>query len=260
MNTSTNGKQQYINYSVLKGPKTKAIGNLNRLYVITDLNAKALRALGNDIYVTKRRTVPIQVVTRHGQTIETTKRRAKVKQMIESSLASDLYQNALISAVAIAENYLTSLMSQMLTAYPNKIGKDKKLDIKEILSVGEHTDIVAMLIEKEILSSMYKKPLEYLREVEKVVSISIPQEIIEKYAEIKASRDLCIHAQGVVNEAYVQKAGAKARGTRGDTIKVNKAYFDSSMVTLKDIVHTIFEEVLSVHGNSEKVSKAYKKI
>lgn len=253
MSNQPSAKQQYLNYAFLRRLRTKTVADLNKLCVFIDLNAKGLKSLRTEIDEAKRRTVPIKVVTRYGETIETTKRKAKIKELIDDALDQGLYKTGLISAVALIENFLVSELQIILTAYPRKIGKDKKLGVDELLSSSDHKSALLILVQKEITSAMYKKPVEYLAYLENIVSIKLEKNMIQSYAEIKATRDLLVHAQGVVNDSYLEKAGNAARGALGLSLKVNKIYFDQSITKLKDLVHTIFETTLLVHGNREEL-------
>src|SRR5690606_24248426 len=46
-----------------------------------------------------------------------------------------------------------------------------------------------------------------------------------RYIEVKASRDIFIHNQGVANEIYARKAGSHARVTPGMLLPADAAYF-----------------------------------
>lgn len=59
----------------------------------------------------------------------------------------------------------------------------------------------------------------------------------------KATRDLVVHNGGIVNELYLQKAGEKARGKRGDQLVVNKKYFYGALAKMKKVSGAIKRDV-----------------
>ena len=244
------------NYGFLKGYRSRAIAELNKHYVLTSLSVRSLQSLKEEIYSTKRRTVPIETVTRHGETISTTKRRAKIKTLIDSAIKTDLYRNALIGSVALTEDFISNYLRVFLTAYPLKISKDKKLGVAEIVSAGDIASALDKLVKLEILSALYKTPKEYLTYFQDILSVQLSKEIVDAYTEIKASRDLLIHNSGQINEVYVEKAGHLARGKSGELIAIDKGYFDNSVTVMKELIHSTFEKALVKHGNSDEISEA----
>jgi hypothetical protein len=58
-------------------------------------------------------------------------------------------------------------------------------------------------------------------------------------AEIKASRDILVHNNGVVNATYVGKAGRLARYQDGEKLEIPKQYHRESWEIIKKLVQDI---------------------
>ena len=58
-------------------------------------------------------------------------------------------------------------------------------------------------------------------------------------AEVKASRDILVHSQSVVNAVYLAKAGAKARYAVGDILELPEPYFRAS----SDLIEKVTADV-----------------
>ena len=243
------------NYGLLRSFRSRATSELNELYVLTLLSVTSLQALEKDIYSQKRRAVPVTVISRHGE-IQTTKRRKYIREFIRKATTRGLYCNAVVSAVALVEDCIASYLKLILTAYPEKIGKDRKLSVEELQMADDIASAMHILVNKEIVAALYKSPKEYLDYFQRALSIELDAGVIAKYIEIKATRDLLIHNAGIVNAVYLEKAGKEARGKSGKTIPVSKIYFDSSVIVMKELVHSIFEKILAKHGESERVAQS----
>lgn len=66
-----------------------------------------------------------------------------------------------------------------------------------------------------------------------------PEDEIERFAEMKAARDLLIHNSGIVNKTYLDKAGPKARYTAGDQVMIDRPYFNDCWALAKKLVDDI---------------------
>jgi hypothetical protein len=55
-------------------------------------------------------------------------------------------------------------------------------------------------------------------------------------AEIKASRDVLVHNSGIVNSAYLEKAGDRARFMVGDRLDVPEPYLLTSLRLVQGVI------------------------
>ncbi len=95
---------------------------------------------------------------------------------------------------------------------------------------------------------MFGKPSDYLDKAEKVLAIELDTDLVRSFIEIKASRDIIIHNNGVINKVYVEKAGEKRRGEVGDELAIDQDYFRQVIITLKKLSG-------SIQSNTEAVYK-----
>jgi hypothetical protein len=51
---------------------------------------------------------------------------------------------------------------------------------------------------------------------------------IERFSEIKATRDVLVHGQGVANAYYIDKAGKSARANVGEPLLIPEPYHQKS--------------------------------
>lgn len=91
--------------------------------------------------------------------------------------------------------------------------------------------------DKEFNELKYERLSEWFAYFNRLARLGCPPtEDIDKLAEIKASRDIFVHNNGIVNETYVAKAGNLARGTVGQRLDIPEHYHRSSWETIRNVV------------------------
>jgi len=93
------------------------------------------------------------------------------------------------------------------------------------------------VVSRELLSIAYKRPVDWFEYLNGRVDLGCPSpDQIKDLAEIKASRDLLIHNRGIVNRAYLNKAGDRARFTDGDRLNIPEPYLLGSLILIQDVI------------------------
>ena len=145
--------------------------------------------------------------------------------------------------------------------YPERIciavkGTEGKIqiDLSELVKHGAEK-IVEDKIRARLLQTTYAAPAEYLQYLNNILRRRIASEAMELFTEAKACRDIIVHAQGIINERYVEKAGALARAHVGERLPIDLPYFNSVVGTIKDVYASIYDAVISEFGNDEHVSR-----
>jgi hypothetical protein len=252
-----NRSEQTRNHSALRKPRLHATAELNELYVLTSLSVERLREFEREMGRRKNHSISVSIISRRGE-IRTTKKRKDILEFIRRATNRGLYCNALVSAVATVEDFIANNLRMVLHAYPAKIGKDRRLSVEELQSSGSLSIALNTLVSKEILSMLYKSPRDYMRYFMETLSIELKAADIDMYVEIKAARDLIVHNGGLVNLIYLEKAGRKSRAKEGQLVPVDKDYFDASIRVMKELVHSTFQQMLKVHGDSKNIADASK--
>jgi hypothetical protein len=71
----------------------------------------------------------------------------------------------------------------------------------------------------------------------KIAKLGCPSaDHIERFAEIKATRDALVHNKGIANRVYIDKAMGRARFRDGDKIEVPATYHRDSWRLVKQII------------------------
>lgn len=76
---------------------------------------------------------------------------------------------------------------------------------------------------------------------------------------MKATRDLLVHNDGVINAIYLEKAGELARGQNGEVVPISSEYFESSVRDMKNMSSIIYRGLLNKYGSSPEFSQSMTK-
>ena len=110
---------------------------------------------------------------------------------------------------SIIEGFLTDVALEVYICFPDKL-KDENIKLKDAF-IGTH-EMIQNAAEKQIQSLLYR---DFSSIVEGVSAVFNNNEFIHAsladVIELKATRDIYVHNDGVPNDTYNRKAGAKAR-------------------------------------------------
>lgn len=179
--------------------------------------------------------------------INTTTKYSK-EDLIERYLFLGLNQlpiNGLYQLVTTIEALLGDIIRDTLIEFPNKISNKRKLDFELVLEAKSLEEIKTALVNSIINELAYKSPKDFAEEFSKYVGVNLLEKpTFHKYIELKATRDIYIHNQGVANEIYLSKADTLARVKSGDFLPVDIQYFLQSYECCLQITE-ILEEALN---------------
>lgn len=154
----------------------------------------------------------------------------------------DLHSNLLIACVSRLESLLNDVLRTFLAKYPEKLSigpkggdSSKNIPISLVIEADDLDDVLGSITNTRLQSVFYAEPKEYLSYFEAITSVKLPEESFLAFVEVKATRDLIIHNNGLANDLYLRKAGKLARAKLGDPVIVDEAYFARAISTMKDI-------------------------
>src|SRR5262249_36205552 len=105
--------------------------------------------------------------------------------------------------VSTFEDFFFDLVSAWLTAFPESLSK-KQLDFGLVLALPDKSAVTAAVTERELNDLKYRSVGDWFVYLEKLTNTTAatPGDVA-RVAEIKASRDILVHNQAVVNAVYV---------------------------------------------------------
>ncbi len=142
-------------------------------------------------------------------------------------------------SASLLEDWILGLIRLWLLAYPKGIpNKEKKpVPLADILEAADKDAILRDVVSREVLMLAYKRPADWFEYLHDRVDLGCPTaDQIKDLAEIKATRDVLIHNRGIVNRAYLDKTGHRARFSDGERLDVPEPYLLASWRLIDDMV------------------------
>jgi len=163
---------------------------------------------------------------------------------------TELFQTFLGTSIAQFESFLGKVLGEILTEYPRKLTTSvsgvppvKDIPINILLDSDTVQEAIQWAIDKAVSNLFYAQPKAYMEYLNEVAEIVTQDKAFKDYFELKATRDLIVHNSGVINDVYLGKAGDKARGELGETVRVDAKYFNHALATLKRLSGIIKKDV-----------------
>jgi hypothetical protein len=167
----------------------------------------------------------------------------QIAALLQRATSRDLFASIFVFLVAHVEDFFISICKIVLHHDNRRIktrvqGIDHitKIEISEIIEARSREKIIEALIEREMQAVFHSRPAAYFTYLERVIGISLDEKSKDSWNEIKATRDIIVHNSGIVNGTYLDNARSKARGTLGDVVPLDRAYFEDSVATMKSLV------------------------
>ncbi|WP_144057857.1 hypothetical protein [Novipirellula maiorica] len=181
-----------------------------------------------------------------------TRSETQIAEILSSTASRDLMTALLVFIVAKGEAFLADILHKILVADPRRLqvrvqGVDHvaKIDVAAIVGANSIDDVVSDIAYKQVVSVFYASPFSQFRYLEKVAGFELDTEFVDRWIELKATRDIIVHNNGTINETYLQKSGSAARGTLGETISVPQEYFHQAAVTVKRVTGRYASQIQS---------------
>jgi hypothetical protein len=142
--------------------------------------------------------------------------------------------------VSLFEDFFFELLRDWLSAYPGSLSK-KQVEMGTVLKAPDKAAIVLTVVDKELNELKYERVADWFTFLDRLINLGCPTaEEIEKLAEIKASRDILVHNNGIANATYVSKSGSRARYKEGEKLEISEQYHRVTWETIKKVVRDVF--------------------
>lgn len=179
-----------------------------------------------------------------GDTVDETDLSGLAQDYVTGYLASATFQHF----VSLFERFVFDFLRVWLTEYPGSLSGNQ-LQFRTVLDAADKNEIVTAVVQKEVLGLAYKRVADWFAYLEKIAQLGCPtQDQIHRLAEIKASRDVLVHNNGIANSIYVDKSMGQARFADGDTLELPEHYHRESWQLIKQVVSDVAEAGINKLG------------
>jgi hypothetical protein len=152
--------------------------------------------------------------------------------------------------VSLFEDFFFGLLRHWLAAFPVSLSK-KQVEMGAVLKAPDKAAVVFAVVDKELNELKYERLADWFAHLERLANLGCPTaDEIEKLAEIKASRDIWVHNNGMANATYVAKAGSRARCQDGEKLEIPEQYHRESWETIKKVVRDLSSAAMAKVGHN----------
>lgn len=180
-----------------------------------------------------------------GNTVDGSELSSLAQGYVTGYLASATFQHF----VSLFERFVIDLLRLWLTEYPGSLSANQ-LKFRTVLESSDKDAIVAAVVQKEVHGLAYQGVADWFDYLEKTAKLGCPnQDQIERLAEIKASRDVLVHNDGIANSIYVDKSMGRARFADADKLELSEHYHRHSWQLIKQVVTDVANAAINKLGN-----------
>lgn len=151
-----------------------------------------------------------------------------------------ILEGLFVLAVSTFEISINDILRIILKNFPEKLDKTIEKISKEDLLEGSLLDSI---IESKIIGVSYKNLSDIFTFFFKITGIDkniISEDLFDNLLEIKATRNLLLHNNLVINDIYTKTAGKKIRqpDNGNQRLKIDQDYLFESIICLREILNT----------------------
>lgn len=188
------------------------------------------------------------------QTIES-KNKYKKQELIDRYQYlgnNQLAINGIYQLVTIIEALFGDIIRYVILKFPQKLGTKKSIKTGMVLSASSIEEVHLQALDSILNELSYKSPEDFIEECKQMLSINLLEcPSYHKYIEIKATRDIYIHNQGIANDIYLAKSNSHCRCKSGQDLPVDTGYFLESYESCLQITEWLESSLHNIWHSSE---------
>jgi len=187
-------------------------------------------------------------VTIDNQVTGTTVDGAELSSLTQGYVTGYLAAATFQHFVTLFEQFVFDLLRLWLTEHPGSLA-GKELKFRMVLESPDKDAIVTAVVQKQLYGLAHERVANWFDYLESIAKLGCPsKEQIERLAEIKASRDVLVHNNGIVNMIYLDKSMGQARFAEGERLELPEHYHRDSWQLIKLVVNDVANAAISKLG------------
>ncbi|MCG9784378.1 hypothetical protein L1D52_18660 [Vibrio brasiliensis] len=146
----------------------------------------------------------------------------------------------------IFEAALFDMLSMYLKSDLSLLSPERELTTGTVLAAGSYENLITEVIHTELNKVAYGSMHKWIKQINKYLSYKVISDSdLLLLAEMKATRNLLVHADGVCNKIYLEASGEKARFKTGDRVTVDYSYLYHAHLLLSSVLEKVLKAILS---------------
>ena len=163
-------------------------------------------------------------------------------------------RSILSNIVIIFEQYFSNIYETLLYNDPQNYFENKAIRLADIFD-DNFKEIIGHQIKKEVDDNMYDS-LKTLNRIKDKSQIDVDRYIPvrKEFEEVYYRRNLCVHAEGIVNDIYLEKVDEKYTKDlkEGQELVCDEMYLNNALITLHKLVASLHFEMLKFFGADQE--------
>lgn len=261
-----------VNYALIRQEYQRRLETINDIFIETDLVVRGLELMLEKIKEKKaarEKTYKVAVPSTKGPARNLKRNLDQVRSIVQDRISAKEYIQSLVFAISFVESYLSSSLINLIRAYPQKLLVSTKgikikdserwpVDVREVIEANSLTELISEKASQRVRDALYASPMDYFKYCAVIFGFSLSTETCERFCELKATRDVYVHGEGVASDIYVRKCGNRARAKVGERLLVDREYFSSCFVCMKALVVETHRGLQEKYGNSQQLRRILK--
>jgi hypothetical protein len=165
---------------------------------------------------------------------------------LTKDLPQFFYGMTLVHAWGLFEHYLGSLLLRILHAHPDMLGREKQLDLGEVLDYPTKETLLASVAEKEIRNLFYKPVRDWLKALRGRYKLEgLTRAHDDDLIENALVRNCVVHNRGVADDRLEKQTGGRC--IDGVPIALTLDTVMKATDTIRKFASTLDETAVQVH-------------
>jgi hypothetical protein len=220
---------------------------LNDIWIFITLLRPHLKERAIELRNSKRKAKYRYETPKRGRRVESRRKDEDIGEVYLAQFERGVFDTHIINIVSRTEAFIQECVSIAVRAHPEKLtilSEKSGIPIELFLEQTDRAEILDRLVAMRCQDLMFGKPKEYLSRAFKVLGVTVNDSIVAKYIELKATRDVLIHNNGLVNKIYIDKVGNElARADIGQELEINARYFKEVIMIVKELSGSIQSDI-----------------
>lgn len=227
---------------------------INNLWIFVEFAKKSLEMSIVEVEKKKKGRFAFVIPSKVNREISIPRTKSSILKVLRKAKERELHSYALIALVAVFESFCREILLKMFLHDPRRLlssktgsKSDKQVSLESIIESSSREDVLQEAALKRTGEIFYHPPEAIFSEIEGILDIELPEDIKRDVKETKATRDLLVHNEGVVNRIYLKKAGEQSRAVFGEEIPVDYDYFYQSVAVIKHFIKDAIRHLKKQH-------------
>lgn len=257
------------NHAALRTEHQRHVRRINDIYIEAQLSVQGLGKVLESVDALRakgQKKFKIGAPSIRGSDRNISRDLGLIRDILNERISSKEYIQSIVFAVALVDSYISGSLETVIRAYPQKLlvspkGNELKddaplaVDVREVVNASSLDGLIAEKANQRVRDANYATPEAFFKYSSKVFGFEFDEALRLEFSEIKATRDIHVHNDGIANRIYVKKAGRLARAQDLEPLTVDSEYLRTSIACLKLIISQTYRGLKEKYGNSEELSR-----